>query len=221
MNIENAVKAKNITSILHFTNVENLDSILRNGLLSRQVIENRSMLYSFNDSYRGDGVLNAICCSISFPNYKMFYQLQKKNPDIDWAVISINPSVLWEKKCEFFSENAAKKNTSAVPFDKLFSDIHKRHELSIPDSYTTNPQAEVLVLDVIEPKYFSSINFNEKLKIKNPNKISDIIKPFQSRFEFKINRDLFTYRKDYTHWLSEKSSLYANNVTFNLGDLVF
>lgn len=94
--IRKFVESRGITSLLHFTKVANVPGILSHGLLGRKTIARRGLDAEFNDQYRYDNAADAVCASISFPNYKMFYSLQLKNSDEDWVVISLHPKILWK-----------------------------------------------------------------------------------------------------------------------------
>ena len=73
--------------------------------------------------------------------------------------------MLWEKDCAFCVSNAASNEVTCIPisyrkglaaFNKLFEEIDgkpTRAELGISVYCPTNPQAEILVFDCIEPKY--------------------------------------------------------------------
>ena len=71
------LKERNIEKIVHFTKVENLESIFENGILSVNRLNDSSIAYSPSDLFRLDDKLNMISTSISFPNYKMFYSKRK------------------------------------------------------------------------------------------------------------------------------------------------
>ena len=79
--IQQICDERNIETLVHFTRVENLSSILQNGLLSRKALEileeTRGQQFLFNDRKRKDGHKDAICLSISFPNYQMFYPIRE------------------------------------------------------------------------------------------------------------------------------------------------
>ena len=102
-----------ITKLLHYTRVENLRSILREGLLSRETLDSRGQQYWYNDQSRVVGYKNAICLSISFPNYKMFYSKREEKKKVEevsdshWVVLHIDAEVLWELDCALFQKNAA------------------------------------------------------------------------------------------------------------------
>lgn len=203
--MKEAVEEKNIEYVWHFTRLANLDGILSHGLINRQSIVETGLPFEFNDDYRFDGHENSICCSIGHPNYKMFYRLRQENPDSEWVVIVLQPSILWEKDCAFCTTNAASNEVACIPvehrkgiaaFNKLFDEVPgkpPRSELGISESCPTDPQAEVLVFGDIEHRYIIGIITQSKetettLKAKYPN------------FEFLYHRALFLARKDYQHW---------------------
>ncbi len=80
--------------------------------------------------------------------------------------------------------NAAHNTISTIPLynrvglsalEQLFSDqinFPKRAQTKIPDSFTTHPQAEVLVLEPIEQSFFIEIIFNA---LSNINSIEKLI----------------------------------------------
>lgn len=70
--IEALCKQQGITKVVHFTHVENVDSIMKHGLLSIEDLLQRGIPYRYNDQQRLDFVPEGICLSISFPNYRMF-----------------------------------------------------------------------------------------------------------------------------------------------------
>lgn len=203
--LKTAVKDKEIKHLLHFTKIENLDSILRNGLLGRSVLENSGINHVTNDQYRYDKQESAICCSIGHPNYKMFYPLRQQNTEEQWVVLVIKRVVLWSKACAFCTTNAASNSVTAIPledrmgfdpFIAMFSEQEHapiRSVLAIPDRCPTDPQAEVLVLEGIEPKFIMGAMTDthsraKELRAKYPD------------FRFEYNRTAFLYRKDWKHW---------------------
>jgi hypothetical protein len=203
--VKETIESKKIEYVWHFTRLANLDGILTHGLINRQSILKKGLPSEFNDDYRFDECEDSICCSIGHPNYKMFYSLRQDNPDSEWVVIVLQPSVLWEKDCAFCATNAASNEVTCIPiqhrkgidaFNKLFDELPgkpPRNELGISESCPTDPQAEVLVFGDIEPKYIVGVVTKSKqtetaLKAKYPN------------FEFLYHRALFSARKDYQHW---------------------
>ena len=207
MTIKEIVDQRKIKYLLHFTRLENLDSILANGLLPRGVCAARGVEPVTNDAYRLD-FTDAICLSVSFPNYKLFFaqreELKKTQPDARWVVIAVAPSVMWEKACVFCRENAANANVTAIPlaarrgkaaFEAMFSDYNDktRDLLRIPDTCTTHPQAEVLVSEPIEAKYIMGAAF-ATLALKTEYDAK------KTGHQFIRASQLFSARLDYAHW---------------------
>jgi hypothetical protein len=197
--LQKIVTQRNIDILWHFTRIANLDSILNNGITPRSILENAGSSFEFNDELRLNGQKEASCISIQFPNYKMFYGLRSNNPGIDWLVLGLAPSILWEKDCAFCSENAASSRVTKieldtrkghVAFESLFEDNGNR-SVDIPVSYPTNPQAEVLVFDEIEPKYIIKVvtckpTILTKLSRKYPHFIFECShKPYDARLDWR------------------------------------
>ena len=201
MNIKEFIDEKGIKSLYHFTKSENLYNILKYGLLSRMTLDNNEIDYDYNDEKRLENKLNAICTSISFPNYKMFYKYRQEESNSDWCVIELDPSILYEKNCLFCISNAARKSETnrndicktGLNGLKLLFDAEGR-SADLSSKFTTDPQAEVLVLGNIEQSYIKRIVFDTNkpvFKHKNyPN----------FRFNYDKGNHLFRYRSDYSNW---------------------
>ena len=106
--------------------------------------------------------------SIGFPNYKMFYGIQRDHQNETWVILCIHPQVLWDLDCAFCAANAASNDVKAIPLDHrrtlsamraMYADWpgKARSELNIPNNYPTNPQAEVLALQGVPRKYIMGI----------------------------------------------------------------
>lgn len=164
--MERILKQRNIDRLYHFTQAENLSNIFTYGLLPRKNLEEENIYSCFNDDYRYDDCLDAVCMSIEFPNYKMFYKLRQDDPNVDWAVLRLDAQILCDFECAYCWTNAGDASMYNIPlrermgkraFLGLFEDrpfYPKREELNISDWYPTNPQAEVLVFGVIPVTVF-------------------------------------------------------------------
>lgn len=203
--MQNEVKNRGIEYLWHFTKVENLDSILTNGLIPREALEQQSANVAYNDQYRLDRQKGANCLSLGHPNYKMFYSLRCQNGAQQWVVLAIKPEILWIKDCAFCYENAASGNVTPIPiqqrkglqaFQQLFSAATgkpDRASIKLPDDCPTNPQAEILAFGVIEPQYIiGAITPNKALETQ--------FKAQYPNFEFLYHRALYDARLDYEHW---------------------
>ncbi len=159
--IENIIASRNITSLVHFTRVENLDQILNNGVVPRQSLSSETAL--FNDNVRADGKLNYSSFSISFPNHKMFYRLRCNNPDTKWAILVLKSDLLIDYDCLFYPINAATSSVSrqpienfkgAVALENMFTHSPDTRENFLRLCDPTDVQAEVLIPDVITADFF-------------------------------------------------------------------
>lgn len=180
-NIKQICHDRGIKILFHFTHIENLCRILGDGLLSRETLETiRDPLKKpprFNDQDRLDKHPEAICLSIGFPNYQMFYRYRSKNPS-QWVVLLLDAKLLWELDCAFCQENAASNTVRNIPLEKrkhpdalnnMFKEYYRtinRQSLSIPDHYPTYPQAEVLVCNPIPVAYIKKVHFCEKTALE-------------------------------------------------------
>jgi len=204
--MQKILKSRQIDTLFHFTRIENLNSILTHGLYPRRNLEKSRLEYIFNDEVRLDGCENAICASIEFPNYKMFYTLRQDNPGTDWVILNIDANAMIDFKSAFCKTNAANDTMSCIPlseqqgeeaFIKLFEEIpnwYTRKQLEIPDYYPTDPQAEILIFNVIPIEYIHSVIFKDRTTYL---KYQDQL-PSNVRYE--INKELFYGRQDYRFW---------------------
>lgn len=108
----------------------------------------------------------------------MFFKYRRENPDVNWIVLGVDPSVLWLKNCAFCRYNAADARISGQLLEALqtpaslsgmFDEtegLASRQEQRLKTFDTTDVQAEVLVFDVIEPQYIFAAAFNN-LETKN------------------------------------------------------
>ncbi len=199
---------KGIVNLIHFTRIENLKSILQHGLINRKELSRlpESERPIFNDQERFDGHIEAICLSVSFPNYQMFYKLNKDKPD-DWVVLLLDSSILWDLDCAFCQTNAASSKISSVPLEQrktfealkqMFTDEENvsREELGIPANFTTNPQAEVLVFDTIPVKYIRGVNFRSISAMKAWQNLNS----YPENISLVASDTFFKPRSDWPKW---------------------
>ncbi|EKF3300860.1 DUF4433 domain-containing protein [Pseudomonas aeruginosa] len=200
--IQEYVEERGIKFLVHFTKEKNLASILQRGLVPRDILALEGGV-DFNDAYRHDGT-SAVCLSIGFPNYKMFFSLRQTNANESWVVIGIHPSVLWTLPTAFCMSNAASATVTAVPiaqrmglpaFQRMYEDWGEktRPVLGIPNSYPTNPQAEVLMLKGVPRQYILGVlalnaTVQQRLVALHPG------------LDVRVNAGFFRYRQDYAHW---------------------
>ena len=167
--MKNEVENRNVNCLFHFTKLVNLHSILIKGIVPRVTLEDWNENYESNDNFRFDGQKDASCLSISHPQYKMLNRVMRASPHQEWVILALKPEILWKKDCAFCHENAANETVTSISiekrkglsaFNKMFEPISgkpNRKLLGLPEFCPTDPQAEVLIFDIIEPKYISAI----------------------------------------------------------------
>ena len=143
--------SRDIKYLVHFTRLENIESIKKNGILSKMAAEKRGVFWKANDR----SAPNQVYLTIEFPNYKMFYSKSKGEQD-KWVVILLKAyDILSELKCSFCIDNSArtgiKQGNKYEDLVDLFSEINRSPRCK--KKWTTNPQAEVIVDDYVAPKY--------------------------------------------------------------------
>lgn len=198
--VEAFVAEREIKFLMHFTRLQNLNSILAKGLIPRNKLENQD---GCNDGLRLDGT-DAVCASIEFPNYQMFYRFRKENPEIEWVILVINASVLWTTRVAFCQSNAASNLVTDIPigdrmafqaFRAMYDNFGEkmRVDLNIPVKYPTHPQAEVLLFDgVPRSAILGVIVEKDALKHRLEAAYPGVIVKTIPRY--------FSFREDFKHW---------------------
>lgn len=204
--MEEIMRQRQIDRLYHFTQAENLENIFRYGIVPRTTLDRRRIQSRYNDDYRYDDCKDAVCTSIEFPNYKMFYKLRQDNPETDWAVLRLNAHILCDFECAFCWTNAGDATMYNEPLEqrmgtKAFLELFgnkpgypQRENLNINDWYPTNPQAEVLVFGIIPIEYIQSVYFEEHITMQ---KYQDVI---PKEVSASITPNVFRPRTDWEAW---------------------
>ena len=204
--IRQLIAERGIKSLFHFTRIENLPGILTSGIIPRKSI---TAEISYNDDERLDGFIEASCISVGFPNYKMLYAKRMENPGINWVIFAISPEILTEYPCLFYPSNAAKerfrtKNDTELKvhmglsgLTSMFSDNPpvSRDNLGLSLALTTDPQAEVLVFDSINPRAFDKIFISS-----SDAEAVRLVQELQPSVPLSFGGPLFSARHDYQFW---------------------
>lgn len=151
---------RGVDSFVHFTSIDNLDSIFEHGLLPRSVLDADSVDYQPNDQLRLDG-LTHVNLSVTHPNIRFFYKVRKTFPDRYYVVLSIRPEILLaytgdggSPRYSFSNTNAASSRAMSCNVEQLFSG---QRPVGFKDEWTTDPQAEVLIPGPIPPEYIDAV----------------------------------------------------------------
>jgi len=134
------VAERKISCLCHFTTLENLQGICREGgLLSNDELRFQNSEYVQIDPGRLDGKPNHISCSINSYNDKYFYHAKHRHSTQGWVLLGIKPDYLWKEGTLFCPINAAsgrgayiKKGFAGLKsmYEPVVGEEHKREELA-------------------------------------------------------------------------------------------
>lgn len=180
----------NIYYLTHFTNIENLESILINGIKSVQYMKTHKIKYSHNDEYRFDNQLNLISISLNEINYKMLYKRQKKNNNQinSWVILKLKTCLLDDKKDKVYF---CKENAASTEINVMLKRNSK--ELNTNDALTkmlrsSDNQKEILVEETIETYYIESIIVEN---IRDYDLVKFILKKSKKNIPVICKKDMF------------------------------
>ena len=111
MSVRDYLSNRGVNRLCHFTKIGSLTHILsdQRGILASSYLNDKSFL---NDELRLDNNKDYVCCSIQYPNWWYYNNVEKNNHnDVfnNWAVLFIDLSVLDIKDCKYCACNAAKR----------------------------------------------------------------------------------------------------------------
>jgi hypothetical protein len=157
----------NVISFYHFTNIVNIDSILKNGLLNKKYMDSNGISYSYTDSKRSDSQLDCISLSLVSANKAMLYK-KKNEINSEWVIIELDAKKIindYYSNIYYCKYNASAPSTIKIlntnkDFLKTVSAFDNMFENEKP-TY----QAELLVSGIITTKYFKKL-YVEDLSIK-------------------------------------------------------
>lgn len=165
------LRSRGVKRLVHFTPAENLASILDNGICPRQYMEMKGIGYRCTDTSRADGKNGYTSYSVSFPNRSML--LNKMIDDkISFAILYIDVGILQyieSGRIIYCRSNAAKNrhwgngmNYLKDMFCDSVTDVNgrviRRSEMMIPEEYTTDPQAEILIHCMIPSDFIREVS---------------------------------------------------------------
>ena len=209
--IRKHLERRGIDRLIHFTRIENLESILKNGLVPVKTQRRKNIHSIRNDTLRLEALLDCTSLSISFPNFKLFYKFRQRTPGAKWVVLAIDTEALFlpARKRYFCYTNASallpndndlNSLTTADTFLNMFSEetptnwkrkVKDKTE-KISNRYTTDPQAEVLISGDISSKLIKCVYFQS---------LSDVLDYYNSNddtrlefFDFLVRPGLFDKR---------------------------
>ena len=126
-------------------------------------------------------------------------------PNEEWVVISYHAKLVADLDCAYFAENAASDSSSNLTWKassrvKAFDRMFEGDRQGLYSYETTNPQAEIMVRDVIPSEYIDEVFFNKgsgSLLAEYKKKYPDIKMSCKEAY-FKPRRDFQRWSKGYT-----------------------
>lgn len=198
-------KSRGITTLVHFTRIENLDTILTHGLIPRELLEHPVFLNAlgprFSDFQRLENRKELSFLSVSFPDYRMFWSKASEDQE-KWAVLEFEPGILELFKGEFFPRNASRRKEPVYPrtgiegAKLLFADPILRKQLQLPLAYTTDPAAQVAVRKVLDRSLIRAIHLHREANI-SPGLQAALA---ESEVPLRKSGKFFKPREDWEYW---------------------
>ena len=169
------------TLLLHFTHIDNLESIIKSGILCNPDEKN----------LKTDFGKREISLSIEYPNYMYLHTLIKSNGE-KYVIICIKYKNIKNYNMQFYKSNPYfNRWGKASKVDDLFDKSFRYPKL--PQKFTSDPRAEIRVSQDIPPTYFEFILYPSSLKKE--------IKQFEnSLYTFVMCNSIFKKRMDYKFW---------------------
>lgn len=207
--IAKSLRTRKVQKLVHFTNIENLASILKIGLLPRMTLEEQNINFVYSDESRIEGRKDCICLSVEYPNNKMLFK--KYNTIGEYVVLVLNakPILLNDDKKYYLFINAASvpnslksdKLTAPIYFENMFQKQvgwgKPDRDEKLPSFVPTCEQAEILLQGSVDINDIQEVHFrNEKdyNDFINSCKDKELIETFLPKF--KINKYYFGKRED-------------------------
>lgn len=177
--LKTIIKNRKLRYLVHFTDVINLESILKNGICSVDSLRTYGINYIHNDDERWDRCTDCVNVSVELPNTWTLRKYMENYPKADWVMFFLDIELLCEQENYYSPHNASTSEISRIirtlnrnsDFEKLFADnvvvtkktgeqkTYNRDGIKGMSYLTTSEQAEVLVRGNISPKHIISIVF--------------------------------------------------------------
>lgn len=177
--IADIIIERGITTLVHVTHIDNLESILEKGIIPRETVPEGAVTI---DPYRSEGKWNCNCLSVERPNSRYFGQHAYEYGGTEkFVCLCIKPTILLDGQpkhyCPYNAATNSVKNkihdgqlTSSNSFQGMFADHISEYRsikgwvkevrnegraLCLP----TSVQAEILYEGIIKPENILSVDF--------------------------------------------------------------
>jgi hypothetical protein len=188
--ISEFITGRKIEKILHFTHIENLPSILENGILNQKELVSKKIPFKPSDRARQDELESGICCSITLPN-RLMMQYKIREFGSMFAVIEMPADVLLFKRFACFPSNAARTDIRLLArkapmnfvgvdgLSNLYLNWIVRWASKLEDSQPTDSQSEIVIFDTIPLMNIRQIHFSPY----TPTETIESVKKLADKYE--------------------------------------
>ena len=169
--ISEFITGRKIERVLHFTHIENLPSILENGILNQKELVSKNIPFKPSDRARQDELESGICCSITTPNRRMM-QYKVRELGSMFAVIEMSTEILLLNRFACFPSNAARTDIRTLArkapinyvgingLSNLYLNWIVRWASKLEDAQPTDSQSEIVIFDTIPSMNIRKIHFS-------------------------------------------------------------
>tara|TARA_Y100000385_G_C13043054_1_gene616166 strand:- start:570 stop:1628 length:1059 start_codon:yes stop_codon:yes gene_type:complete len=151
------LEERNITKLVHFTDVWNAFYIGKYGILSKEELEKQNIKHSSNDDQRLDNMDNFISLSVTNINKYVLKDFNNRNKR-QWIKLYIDPKVILSDGVYFFYTNAA---------SKVFPENKEIDQFSSPGAFEKMFDGEIKTSTKLIKRSVENRNLNEPTCIQS------------------------------------------------------
>ena len=145
------LEERNITKLVHFTDVWNAFYIGKYGILSKEELEKQNIKHSSNDDQRLDNMDDFISLSVTNINKYVLKDFNNRNKR-QWIKLYVDPKVILSGEVYFFYTNAA---------SKVFPENKEIDQFSGPDAFRKMFDEEIKTSTKLIKRSVENRNLNE------------------------------------------------------------
>ena len=132
-----------IKAIYHFTNISNLESIMKYGICNRKYMNENKINYEYTDANRFDKQIDCISLSINQTNKSMLMSKTNKFYN-DWIIIELDAEQIINN---FYNEICYCKNNAA---SSEMINLLKNNKEFVTNIYVKSLQEKLIVYEILE-----------------------------------------------------------------------
>ena len=179
---------QNISRMFHFTSIHNLESIVTNGFLGRDSLQEMNLVFIPSDGNREEPLIDGVCFSLSRPNTYMAARKILTGQELILLELAGVDRILTNYNFVVspgnFGSSLLKKRIMSWPEEfvgaqgllNLFKAQEIREKYSIPSYEPTDPQAEIVILERLPWSYVDRIYFPNSAEYSVTERIRSIVR---------------------------------------------